>query len=326
MCASTGPWYRRQGCKRESMANPMKRESFMDALLVRSPAQPMLRWHAERTLRVLAYHDVADGGQFEAHMRYVAGQMYPVSADLVCEALEGGAELPRGAVLVTFDDCDRSVLERGLPVLSAFRIPAVVFVIAGVIGTEDPFWWVEVRELLGIGASCEGFEPSGPDGAVRRLKQLPNAERLSRIACLRRSVAPSAVRRRQLAAMELVQLEEGGCEIGNHTLTHPCLDRCSDAEVRVEVVRAHEHLARMGSRVPRLFAFPNGNTDPRVPALLHELGYQAAFLFDHSTNPLPASDRFAISRLRVDSTTSLDRFRTIVSGLHPAIHRIRGLS
>jgi hypothetical protein len=33
----------------------------------------------------------------------------------------------------------------------------------------------------------------------------------------------------------------------------------------------------------------------------------------------------SISRLRVDAHASLDRLRIILSGLHPSIHRFRGL-
>jgi hypothetical protein len=41
-------------------------------------------------------------------------------------------------------------------------------------------------------------------------------------------------------------------------------------------------------------------------------------------SPPRPTDRFAVSRLRVNSSATNDRFQTIVSGLHPAIHRIRG--
>jgi hypothetical protein len=56
---------------------------------------------------------------------------------------------------------------------------------------------------------------------------------------------------------------------------------------------------------------------------LSNLCYSAAFLFDHR-HARPGSHALRISRLRVNSTTSIDRFAAILSGLHPAVHKARG--
>ena len=77
---------------------------------------------------------------------------------------------------------------------------------------------------------------------------------------------------------------------------------------------------------PRTFAYPNGDWDGRAEEALADAGYEAAFLFDHRANPATPRHPLRISRLRVNSTTSPGRFATIVSGLHPALHRARGRS
>jgi peptidoglycan/xylan/chitin deacetylase (PgdA/CDA1 family) len=133
------------------------------------------------------------------------------------------------------------------------------------------------------------------------------------------------VRQRQLEKDELGLLQDAGVEIGNHTWTHPCLDRCSDDVLRAEIRKAHLALTDVLGRPPRAFAYPNGNWDLRAERELERLGYGAAFLFDHRLARLPA-DPLRLSRLRVSSDTSLDRLATIISGLHPALHRARGRS
>jgi peptidoglycan/xylan/chitin deacetylase (PgdA/CDA1 family) len=158
---------------------------------------------------------------------------------------------------------------------------------------------------------------------VRRLKQLPDDQRRSEIDLLRRRSGLHP-RQPQLTRAELVELEGAGVEIGNHTMTHPCLDRCADDVVRQEIVGAHNVLAAAVGRPPRAFAYPNGNWDERAEAQLVELGYRIAFLFDHRLAPIPGTDPLRVSRLRVNSDTSLDRLSTIISGLHPAVHRMRG--
>ena len=112
--------------------------------------------------------------------------------------------------------------------------------------------------------------------------------------------------------------------VENHSLTHPLLDRCDDDDVRAEVLAAHERLAAVLGREPRSFAYPNGNWDVRAERVLQELGYPTGFLFDHRLGPRLPDHPLRISRLRVATSTPPDRFETILSGLHPAVHALRG--
>ena len=87
---------------------------------------------------------------------------------------------------------------------------------------------------------------------------------------------------------------------------------------------AHAALVDALGHAPTAFAYPNGDCDARTREAVDACGYEIAFLFDHRLSPAVPTDRLRVSRLRVDSTTSLDRLSTIVSGLHPAMHRLRG--
>jgi peptidoglycan/xylan/chitin deacetylase (PgdA/CDA1 family) len=296
---------------------------LLDAALSRSPAQPVFHWRASRRLAVLAYHGVDDGEQFAQHLDHLRRTASPVSLEEALAAFAGERQLPRRAVLVTFDDGHRSVLDVGLPLLRERGMPAVAFVVAGLVGTDDPYWWTEVVDLAGRGGTVEGMPPLAPTDVVRALKRLPDPLRIAAIEELR-GTAGTARRVAQLSVQDLRTLESGGVAIGNHTWSHPCLSRCDDDTCRDEIERAHTMLSGALGGPPAVFAYPDGDRDPRAAAVLHELGYRAAFLFDHRLSPTRPDDRFSVSRLRVDSTTTLDRFRTIVSGLHPTVHRARG--
>jgi peptidoglycan/xylan/chitin deacetylase (PgdA/CDA1 family) len=113
--------------------------------------------------------------------------------------------------------------------------------------------------------------------------------------------------------------------IGNHSLTHACLSRCSDEKIEREISAAHGVITEALGREPRSFAFPDGDHDGRAKQVLTRLGYEVAFLFDHRLSPVPPPDPMAVSRVRVNSRSSLDRLRIILSGLHPAVHRLRGV-
>jgi peptidoglycan/xylan/chitin deacetylase (PgdA/CDA1 family) len=280
-------------------------------------------WRASRRLVVLAYHEVSDTETFAHHVDYLRTRMHPVSLAEVTAALGSGRALPRRAVLITFDDGDRTVYEHALPVLRECGVPAVAFVIAGLMGTDAPLWWLEVEELVRRGATAAGLPPD-PTECVRALKAVRNEERLACIGALRRSTGGPPTRMPQLQPSEVAALESGGTTIGNHTFTHPCLDRCNDDTLESEIRRAHESLTDILGNAPTAFAYPNGNGDQRAVPILADLGYQAAFLFDHRIGPFPPRDRYRISRIRIDSTTPPNRFRIIVSGLHSSMHHLMG--
>jgi peptidoglycan/xylan/chitin deacetylase (PgdA/CDA1 family) len=297
---------------------------LLDAALSRSPAQPVFHWRASRRLAVLAYHGVDDPMRFGSHLDHLKRTASPVSLEQVLASIDGGAPLPRRAVLVTFDDGHRSVLDAGLPMLAEREIPAVAFVVAGLVDTDRPFWWSEVIELARLGGVVSGLPRAAPEDVVRALKRVPDERRRDAIEELRRTAPGVAAPAAQLSSGDLRALESGGVAVGNHTWSHPCLGRCADDVARGELERAHRTLSEALGHPPLAFAYPDGDLDGRAAAVLEDLGYRAAFLFDHRLSPLVPRNRFAISRLRVNSTTTLDRFRTIASGLHPTVHRARG--
>jgi peptidoglycan/xylan/chitin deacetylase (PgdA/CDA1 family) len=304
---------------------PLSFEAGLDTILRRSPAQAWTGRAARRRLAVLAYHDVSDATTFARQMAYVRECFHPVTVDEVIASVSRGAPLPERAVLVTFDDGHRSVLEAGLPILRRLDLPAVVYVVAGLLDTDEPFWWTEVRALVQRGGRCAGVASgTAPLDAVRALKRVPDGERRAAIEQLRASAREPAPRTPQLRREELLVLERGGVAIGNHTLTHPCLDRCTDEQLQNELEAAQRVLAEPLGRAPRSLAYPNGDQDARVRKAAADCGFGAAFLFDHRLSENPPADRLAVSRLRVNSDTSLDRFEIILSGLHPAIHHALG--
>jgi peptidoglycan/xylan/chitin deacetylase (PgdA/CDA1 family) len=95
-------------------------------------------------------------------------------------------------------------------------------------------------------------------------------------------------------------------------------------KIEREIGEAHAVLSSALGHEPTAFAYPNGDHDPRVRGAVQRTGYRLGFLFDHRVSAWPPEDSLRISRLRVDSTATLDRFRLIVSGLHPFLHHALG--
>jgi peptidoglycan/xylan/chitin deacetylase (PgdA/CDA1 family) len=296
----------------------------LDGILRRSPAQLAFSRRTTKRLTVLAYHGVDHPEAFRRQLDYLVQRTQPVSLDQVAAAMAGRGELPPRSVLLTFDDGHRSVLEAGLPLLRERGLPAVAFVVVGLLDGDEPFWWAEAEQLLARGGLADGYHGLGPAALVRRLKAVDDGERLAVLAELRRTARSPAPRMPQLRRDELALLEAGGVAVENHTVSHPCLPRCDDAKATAEVQRAHSTLRAVLGREPRAFAYPNGDWDTRSEAALRDAGYALGFLFDHRVNRPAPADPLRLSRVRVNSWTGLDRFATIVSGLHPALHHALG--
>lgn len=272
---------------------------------------------------VLAYHDVPDRSQLKAQLKELTRRRTPVSAEDYGACLSGSQRWPTRPVLITFDDGDPSVLDDGLPVLEDLGIPAILFVVASLVDTSLPFWWEEVEALALAGIRPTGHESASPHSLVDTLKGIPNEERLRIIDTMRKDHGASSPPRRQLSSEELRRLQSAGIAIGNHTMSHPCLDRCTRDEVASELTNAHAHLTAILGSPPRFFAYPNGNHEGSTAGVLSDLGYLGAFLFDHRTSTTAPEDCFAISRVRVNASDSIPEFRAKISGLHPLLYGLR---
>jgi len=290
-------------------------------MLRRSPLQAAHMRRARRALSVLAYHDIRDATLFARHIDALTQRFIPVSLETVIDHAQMGRSLPQHAILVTFDDGDPSVLKLAAPILSERDVPAVAFVVAGYLGTSEPFWWEQVEFTIRNGGQSNQLPMPGYEEAVRYLKHTSDATRLSIIDDLLSSTKRPMPQRQQLSPSDLLELEALGVAIGNHTLSHPLLDQCPPEKVEQEVLGAHERLSSILGHVPLAFAYPNGNTSSRALDIVQATGYQASFLFDHRPEPLPIVDPHRISRLRVGSELSDERLAIIASGLHSSLHR-----
>lgn len=148
-------------------------------------------------MRILAYHAIADLrddpvlSEYGVSPRLFAAQLDSlaehgwrfVDLDAVLAWLGGGAELPRRAILVSFDDAYTDLLAVAAPLLAEREIPAVVFAIAGHLGGAND--WDHHKgaaslrllapEQLGA-VTASGIEVGSHTFSHRPLPEVPAAE------------------------------------------------------------------------------------------------------------------------------------------------------
>jgi peptidoglycan/xylan/chitin deacetylase (PgdA/CDA1 family) len=125
---------------------------------------------------------------------------------------------------------------------------------------------------------------------------------------------------------ELAQVAAAGIEVGAHTIRHRQLDRLPDDELVEELAVSKTLLEdHLGVAVPGL-AYPFGYSNDKVRRTARELGYAYAYAVDNAMTTSEA-DQFALPRLTVKRTTTIDSFRKMVNGQDTlALRRDRALS
>ena len=70
-------------------------------------------------------------------------------------------------------------------------------------------------------------------------------------------------------------IDEAGCEIGNHSSTHPHMSELDSEAIAREIVETNEKITALTGQVPTLFRPPYGDYDNEVISTVRDLGMEA---------------------------------------------------
>lgn len=288
---------------------------------------------------VLAYHNVAERGttapwvtvsprHFAEQMAYLADSGLAISLDELLSALRTGI-MPRGGVLVTFDDATADTANIACPILRHVGVPATLFVPTGLVGGRQDYWW---HRLYRLARAAKAANLDLPGWLAQAGLLVPPAER--RPDQLWRSFRfLDAIRREELLAGaarwldedmapqgagamtwdQLAQLDgEGLFTFGAHTFSHPVLAGLAPDRLATEIDGSRSALTRFRS-FRNVFAYPYGDPPALDETAVHAVrsaGFDAAFTT--SEGPVRAgSDMGALDRVCI-SDMALRDFRWVV--------------
>jgi peptidoglycan/xylan/chitin deacetylase (PgdA/CDA1 family) len=113
-----------------------------------------------QTVPILTYHRVGPGvsrmvmapAAFAAQLEFLARNDYRVIrlGDLA-DFLEGRAQFPQRAVVITFDDGHISAYQHAYPLLKKYGFPATFFLYTDFLNTRDGLSWAQIREMAASG-------------------------------------------------------------------------------------------------------------------------------------------------------------------------------
>ncbi|MHB8455598.1 MAG: polysaccharide deacetylase family protein [Acidiferrobacterales bacterium] len=233
-------------------------------------------------------------------------------------ALETG-NVPERAVVVTFDDGYRSVYEHALPILSRFGMPATVYLVTDVVGTNQWIWINEVNFFLRERSALArplvsrwlGCDPTLPVGTlldlVRTHYDPTGVDAL--IAELRQATGLTSVEqpRMHLDWAEIAAMIDGGIAFGNHTTNHPNLATLDRVRQEEAIGRALSSLVvRLGTVTSLAYPFGDHNETSRTVAL--EAGHTSIMEVGGVNNPL---DLTRVARSMMTGASDAQRFAEI---------------
>jgi len=240
----------------------------------------------------------------EQHLDWIGGRYEFVSVDEIGAHFETGKPFARPVAAVTFDDGYRDVYLNAFPILKRKGIPAAVFVVTDIVGTEtaplhDRLYsvlvaafdrWSSPARTLSERMVSLNISPA----AARRvclanlsvfatMRTLFDSMNQSEIEALTNSIesefpdlSPSLEEARPLTWEMLSEMNEGGMTIGSHTKSHALLTAEENDRVREEVFRSRDELQHRLGVMPRHFAYPDGRFDVRTAKVVAS-AYQYAY-------------------------------------------------
>ncbi len=318
--------------------------SFVTRLTTRSPAlRRLVRYALRDRCAVLMYHGVTPAplsvfnwchipaNLFRAQMLYLKAHYRVLPLSEIVTLIEQRRTFPPNTACITFDDAFRSVLEFAFPVLQELELPFTVFVVTQLLDTGAPPWPERLFSAV-VRTSLPSVEWRGriwttatadERGAcyrewVEELGRLPperrDAELPELLDLLGQNSAPPDPLFATMQPDELRRMTGSGlCQIGAHSETHAVLTQCNPARLEQEVLNARNRL-RDEPGYTNIFAYPHGQYDSNVLAVVKAAGFRAAVTVEHRLCGRSAP-LYELPRIGIGAACDLDAFAGLMLAL-----------
>lgn len=288
------------------------------ACSILSPAGPKARLSIFIYHRVLEnadplFPDEVDRVRFDQSMSWISEWFTVLPLGEAVTRLSRG-NLPARAASITFDDGYADNYLHALPILQRHGLKATFFISTGFLD-GGRMWNDSVIEsvrnatvdridcaVLGLGELAVGTVAEKRAALERIIPAVKHLQHVAREDAVQHIMGRCGARLPSdlmLTTAQLRALHAANMEIGAHTVSHPILANCSDADALREMGDSRDQLQSiLGTRVG-LFAYPNGKfgRDYRLEhrEMARRLGFDAAVSTNWGANAQD-TDPFQLNR------------------------------
>jgi peptidoglycan/xylan/chitin deacetylase (PgdA/CDA1 family) len=256
---------------------------------------------------------------FRRHLEVLQESHDVVSLEEALSVLDGSRQAARDVAVITFDDGYRDVYTHAFPVMRDLRVPGVVYVPSGFIGTDRRLGhdrlFAALRRMtergigpMAVGAGSPGerwlidaFEGNAqPEVALERLiarYPTPGLLRLAdaledRLGLTGTKVPPGEL---PMTWEMLREMEANGIVTGAHTAEHTVLTNQRLDDARREIAQCKAAIEKGLKKPVKHFAYCNGYYSAGVAQALKAEGFVSAVTTEDMPNA-PGVDPFALKR------------------------------
>lgn len=207
-----------------------------------------------------------------------------------------GVPLPAKACAITFDDGWADNYQYAFPILKEMEVPATIFLVADMIGTEKCFWPERLAHIMNTISSRYPQYWAHPELAW--LQQNPEHYRLNQtpptsdeisalIACVK-DYSDQEIHDRLTRIEDVLQLDTNNnpasllnwqqvsemvssnlVDIGSHTCSHVRLNENTPAaQMRAEIINSKQVIGKHIGKAINIFCYPNGDHCPQAIELV----------------------------------------------------------
>jgi len=272
---------------------------------------------------------IVEPDTFQMHLKILKSEFTMISLSEWVKRKKHNQSLPLKACAVTFDDGWLDNYEYAFPILQQEQVPASLFTVSDMIGTNQTFWPNRIQSLLEqpkeklekISWLSELTTGAGVNkelaaSVIYSLKHHSDTVLIELI-----DMAESALKILPNATPVLVNLEQlremsnsGLIEVGSHTCQHIRLVEGLDDEVyHNEIFNSKKKLEEILDKPVNLFCYPNGDYCKRAITEVTKY-YDAAVTTHKGINKVQSSHLYNLSRFGVHQDISSNK-RTLLSNL-----------
>lgn len=218
--------------------------------------------YLKNRITIVHYHEIGEE-LFTTHLKFFLKHYNPVSLkDVSNFILEKDLNhIPPKSLLITFDDGWQSNFQL-LSVIKKFRIRPVIYLIAGLIGTNRKIWnYILERE-------------NSEKKINLWLKSLSDSEKNKWLKKHKGFYPEKEYPERSMLSKDEIKEMAPYVDFQSHGMFHPVMTKCSDEQLDFEFKESKRIISSITDQTCYAIAYPYGKYSPRVGELAKKAGYQ----------------------------------------------------